>query len=147
MATKAFSIEDGNLQTKSIITSRQKLYNDIDLSFINRPSGDLYKKTDAAAVKQSIKNILLTNTTEKPFKPYYGGSLNDFLFNLSEDFDEFELEEQINNAISNYEPRAIVRQINVNLAQDNYSIEVTVIFQIVSTTETVQLDISIARLR
>jgi len=30
MAAKAFSIEDGNLSNKSIITSRSRLYQDID---------------------------------------------------------------------------------------------------------------------
>ena len=49
-ATRAFSIEDGNLNTRSIITSRNRVYSDIDLTFTKRPDGDVYRKTDAAAV-------------------------------------------------------------------------------------------------
>ena len=60
MVTRAFAVEDGNLSTRSLITTRNKLFSDIDLTFTNRPSGDLYKKTDAAAVKQAVKNLLLT---------------------------------------------------------------------------------------
>lgn len=64
MVTKAFSIEDGNLSTKSITTTRQLTFTDIDLTFTAKPSGEIYKKTDAAAVKQAIKNLLLTNKME-----------------------------------------------------------------------------------
>lgn len=147
MPAKAFSIEDGDLQTRSIITARKRQYVDIDLSFTNKTNGDVYKKTNAAAVKQSIKNLLLTNTTEKPFQPYYGGDLTRFLFSLSEDFDEEDLKDMIAAAIQNYEPRVIVKDIQVLIIPDNYDAKVTVVFQIISTSEVVSLDVSIARLR
>ena len=67
MATRAFALEDGNLGTRSIITTKNVVYKDIDLTFTAKPSGDIYKKEDAAAVKQSVKNILMTNIMEKPF--------------------------------------------------------------------------------
>jgi len=33
MPTRAYSVEDGNLATKSIVTSQSRTYTDIDLSF------------------------------------------------------------------------------------------------------------------
>ena len=57
MATRSFSIEDGNLQSRSVVTTKQKIYKDLDLTFARAPNDDVYKKTDAAAVKQSVKNI------------------------------------------------------------------------------------------
>jgi len=147
MVTKAFSIEDGDLQTKSIIGARINQYKDIDLKFDNKPSGEVYKKTNSASVKQAIKNILLTNRTEKPFDPYFGGNLNNFLFELSEDFDEEELNEQVFSAIQNYEPRASVLDVKSLIIPDNNDIRVTVVFQVVSTSEVVSLDVSLARLR
>jgi len=144
---KAFSIEDGNLATKPIITSRERIYKDIDLSFANRPSGDVYKKTDAAAVKQPIKNLLLISNTEKPFRPYFGGNLGRMLFELSEDYDEDNIRDTIMNAIGNFEPRARVRQVNVNTSPDFNSVDVTVIFQVISTSEVEQLNVSLTRLR
>lgn len=147
MPVKAFSIEDGNLQTKSIIAARQRQYTDIDLTFTNKATGDIYKKTNSAAVKQAIKNLLLTNRTEKPFQPYYGGDLNRFLFSLSEDFDEDDVRDNIAAAIQNYEPRVRVRDIQVLILPDSYDVKVTVIFQVISTSEVVSLDVSIARLR
>ena len=81
---RVLSTEDGNLQKSVLISSRSVDYVDIDLAFANRPSGDVYKKRDAAAVKQSIKNILLTNHYEKPFQPFFGSNLRGMLFELAD---------------------------------------------------------------
>ena len=76
MATnRAFAVEDGNLSTGSVVTSRSKNYVDIDLSFNAKTNGDIFKKVDAAAVKQAVKNILTTGTGEKPFLPNFGGGI------------------------------------------------------------------------
>ncbi len=144
---KVFSIEDGNLNTKSIRSSLTKTYKDIDMSFERKPSGDIYKKEDAAAVKQAVKNLLLTNNTEKPFNPLFGGDLNRFLFELSEDYDEIELREQIYSAITNFEPRALVREINTQLNPDANNVSVRVVFQLINTPDVLEIDFSIARLR
>jgi phage baseplate assembly protein W len=144
---KVFSVEDGNLSNVPITSSFTRTYTDVDLTFTAKPSGDIYKKTDAAAVKQSVKNILMTNRGEKPFLPKYGGNLNDFLFNLSTDFSEFDIEEAVTLAINNYEPRARVLQVNSTIQPDYNSVAVEVTFQIVSTSEVVTTNISLTRLR
>ena len=144
---RAFSIEDGNLQTATLRSSRERTYRDIDLSFAKRPSGDIFKKSEAAAVRQAVKNLLLTNRLEKPFTPNFGGDLNRFLFSLTEDFDETEVKELIGNAISNYEPRALIRDIFVDLDEDNYEMDVTVQFQISTTLEEAEVQVSLTRIR
>lgn len=144
---KVFSIEDGNLSNVPITSSFTRTYTDVDLSFTAKPSGDIYKKTDAAAVKQAVKNILMTNRGEKPFLPKYGGNLNDFLFNLSTDFSEFDIEEAVTLAVHNYEPRARVLEVNSTLKPDNNSVDVQVVFQIISTSEIATTNISLTRLR
>lgn len=147
MPTRAFSIEDGNLGSKTILTSRAQLSKDIDLSFAKKGSGDVFKKEDAAAVKQAVKNLLLTNFSEKPFLPRFGGNLNSLLFALNTDIDDEDLEEQIINAIEIYEPRARVTNVSSNLNDDDHQIQVTVTFRIVNTNETVTTNIDLTRLR
>lgn len=144
---KAFSIEDGNLAKVPITSSVTRLYKDIDLTFAKRSSGDIFKKTDAAAVKQSVKNILMTNPTEKPFDPYFGGGLNEFLFELSEEFSELDIQEQVAQAIENYEPRARVKAVNVSLNPDFNSMTVNVEFTVITTLENVVLEVDLVRLR
>ena len=147
MATRAFSIEDGNLATKSILTTQKRTYKDIDLSFAKKTTGEIFKKTDAAAVKQAVRNLLLTNFSEKPFLPRFGGDLNSMLFRLSTDIDDDQLEDDIIKAIESYEPRAKVLNINTIVSPDNHEVRATVTFQVVSTQEQAFVEISLTRLR
>jgi len=147
MVRKYFAAEDGDLQTRSLVTSRNRLYSDLDLTFTKKPSGDVYKKTDAAAVKQAVKNLLLTNIGEKPFNPFFGGGLNDLLFELADDETNVLLTEQITSAIENFEPRAKLLSIVPNIQPDNNTARVKVEFQIVNTSETVTFETTVIRLR
>jgi len=147
MVSRAFSIEDGNLNSASINVGRKKKYSDIDLTFARRPDNDVYKKTDAAAVKQSVKNILMTNYAERPFMPEFGANLNDFLFNLDTEFDDDLLEESIIRAIEDYEPRAVVLNVKVTTKPDFNSVSATVTFRVLSTNEVLSVNLDLTRLR
>ena len=144
---RVLSTEDGNLQKSTLISSRAVDYLDIDLTFAKRPSGDVYKKKDAAAVKQSIKNLLLTDFYEKPFQPFYGANLRAMLFELADDDTEDEVEENIRNAITKYEPRAEILTITVNVLPDQNDMRVSVYFKIINTQETVTFTTNLSRLR
>ena len=144
---RVFAQEDGNLSTRPITTSRTTSYTDIDLTFTNKSNGEIFKKTDAASVKQAVRNLLMTNKGEKPFNPHYGGNLNDYLFSLSEDMDNIEIENAITLAIDAQEPRAAVRGVQVLLKGDYNSIHVLVQFQVVNTLEIAELNLELTRLR
>ena len=147
MPSRAFSIEDGNIGNKSILTSRREEYLDIDLSFAKKGSGDIFKKSSAAAVKQAVRNLLLTNFAEKPFLSRFGADLNSMLFRLSSDIDDDTLEDDIINAIETYEPRARVLNIKSNISPDTNEVNITVTFQIINTSEEAFVDVSLTRLR
>ena len=144
---RVFAQEDGNIATRPITTSRTTSYTDIDLTFTNKSNGDIFKKTDAAAVKQSVKNLLMTNRGEKPFKYSFGGNLNSYLFALSEDIDNIDIQDAIRMAINNNEPRAAVQGVQVLLKEDYNSMHVLVQFQVVNTLETAELNLELTRLR
>lgn len=147
MPTKAFSIEDGNLSTKPITTSQTRTYKDIDLTFAKKATGDVYKKNDTAAVKQSIKNILMTNRTEKPFSPTFGGDLNRYLFSLDTEFDEYEIEDAVISSLAKFEPRARVTKIDSIISPDYNSVSITIQFRVLSTSTNEQITLSLTRLR
>ena len=73
--------------------------------------------------------------------------LNRFLFDLDSEFDELDIEYAVMQAIANYEPRAIVRKVNVKLNGDNNSILIEIIFQVVNVSETQQVKLELTRLR
>ena len=147
MPTRAFAVEDGNIGLPTITTSRTRSYSDIDLSFTAKASGDIFKKSHGAAVKQAVKNLLLTNFSEKPFVPNYGGDLNAMLFRLSTEIDDASLEDDIANAIESYEPRAQILNINTVVSPDNNDVRVTVRFLIVATLQQETVELNLTRLR
>ena len=146
MATK-LAAEDVRLGSSSIIGSRTKVYKDIDLTFAAKPSGEIFKKTDAAAVKQAVKNLMLTNHFEKPFQPRFGANLRDLLFDLADDESEEDIKERCLNAINVFEPRAEALNVTAIANPDRNSISVTVEFKVINTEELVKFTSTLARLR
>ena len=146
MATK-LAAEDVRLGSSSIIGSRTKVYKDIDLTFAAKPSGEIFKKTDAAAVKQAVKNLMLTNYFEKPFQPKFGANLRALLFDLADDEAEEDIEDRCINAINVFEPRARALNVTAIAKPDRNSIQVVVEFQVINTDEIVKFTSTLARLR
>jgi hypothetical protein len=60
---------------------------------------------------------------------------------------ELEMEIQIKNAVTNFEPRAIIQEVKAAPNPDRNSIFVRVIFRIASTSETVAVETTLSRLR
>lgn len=145
---KQFSIQDGNLSNAPITTSVKRTNSDIDCSFERNPTtNDVYKKTEAAAVRQSIKNLLMTNRGSVPFKPLYGGGLESLLFSLDTDIDEEDIEEIVERQIRLFEPRAILRDVNADIRGDYNSVYITITFQVINTPKVVTMELAISRAR
>ena len=157
MPTRVYSNEDGNVNKKSIVVSRTREDKDIDLTFSAKFIGldsdgtnlraDIFKKTNAGAVKQAIRNLLLTNFTERPFMHRFGGNLSDMLFRLSTDVDDANLESDIARAIQTYEPRAQVLGINSVVSPDNHEVRITVRFLVIATLQQDTVELNLTRLR
>ena len=144
---RVLSAEDGDLQKSTLISSRLVDYLDVDLAFANKPAGDLYKKKDAAAVKQAVKNILLTNHYEKPFLPFFGSDLRGMLFELANDDTDAILQNNITRSIEQFEPRAEILELDVVVQPDRHDISVTIKFKVINTEEIVVFTTNLARLR
>lgn len=144
---KTFSVEDQNLSSSIIKATRRREYSDIDLSFTPRPSGEIYKKVDSAAVKQAIKNLITTNFYEKPFQPSFGANVSALLFDLADDETSYEIETACKVAIERYEPRAKVLNILAKVQPDNNLVEVNITFRVISTYEEVTFQTILSRLR
>ncbi len=59
------------------------LYKDLDLSFRVHPkTGNLLVKKNTESVKQGVKNVVLTNKFERPYRPEFGCDIRKRLFDL-----------------------------------------------------------------
>ena len=93
------------------------------------------------AIKQSMKNLVMTGFGERPFQPE---RLRQMLF---ENFDIFmleELKEEIVNTLGRLEPRITVSQVNVNIDDDN-NLEVEVEYVIIGERITQTVDFLLER--
>ena len=149
MARYAYSREDqGDLNTSTVQSARNKKFIDIDLNFTAKStSGDIFKKTDQAAVKQSIKNLLMTNKLEKPFHEKFGADITGMLFELADDRASVTIRRNIVSNLKRYEPRAKIMDINVISNPDAYTLRVRLTFRVMTTGEIIDLETTISRLR
>ena len=134
------------LKNQNKITSR-RWYTDIDLNITPHPSsGDLVLKQDKDAVKRSIRNIMLTNHYERPFKPNFGANLRSLLFELADDITKMEIRQQIVEALQNFEPRVAVD--NIYLTQDRANrLHINLHYGVRGVKEPQELEVILQRVR
>ncbi len=126
----------------------EKFYSDIDLRFQSHPlTKDLIKLEDGDAVKQSIKNIVLTNKKEKRFNSLFGGNLRNYLFENIDTLYLATIKEDIIELIYRYEQRVVNVRINNLSNLDNNNISLSLIYEIINIPLPFTLDLIIKKVR
>ena len=136
-------------QTSKDITKYQgRNWIDLDLNFgINPATKDIRKKIGENALKQSIKNLLMTNRGERLFEPEIFGGIYQYLFEPLSPFTAVSIKDSVTNVINTLEPRVVVREVTVseNSNQDGYDISID--FSIFNSEERLNVEFFLERLR
>jgi phage baseplate assembly protein W len=124
------------------------IYSDIPTNLDVHPvKEDLVLLTNEAAVKRSIRNLILTDPYERPFNSTIGSGIRQSLFeNIGQDT-EYILTEKIKETIINYEPRANLVNISVKLLPDDNSYSATIVFSVLNSLTPITLDLILRRVR
>jgi|TARA_B110000444_G_C18408174_1_gene396772 phage baseplate assembly protein W len=124
-------------------------YTDLDLFFGRKSSNsDVNEVVDIQAVKRSIRNLVLMNTYEKPFHPEISSGIRGMLFELMTPVTAVILSRQVEDVITNFEPRARLVGVRAIPDLDKNLYEVSIEFYVVNTpTELVDLTLFLERLR
>ena len=139
-------MSENYVRNKNKITAR-RWYTDIDLNITPHPSsGDLVLKQDKEAVKRSVRNIMLTNNYERPFRPNFGANLRGLLFELADDITKLEIRNQITEAIEDYEPRVVIDKIYLNEDKSN-NMFVNIHYGVRGVIEPQELEVILQRVR
>jgi phage baseplate assembly protein W len=134
------------MATESLKVSR--IYKDLDLSFTANPvTGDVAKKIDVNAVKQSLNILMRTNFYERPFEPEKGANLRGYLFEPMSNILAGVIKNTIKNLIETYEPRAKIESLLVVANYDNNSYDITLRYFVVGTDKPQTLTANLKRLR
>ena len=130
-----------------LITPRLK-YSDIHKDLAANPiTGDLALRRDEESVKESIKNIILTDQGERLMQPLIGGNIRAMLFENNTPAVMKMIQEQIRTTIETYEPRCSLIDINVLSLADETSIKIDIYFYINNIAEPIALTVFLERTR
>ena len=113
-----------------------RTYKDLAFSmFANPMSGDIGKKTGAAAVKGALVSILKTNFGERLFAPEFGTGLRGLLFEQMNPITEQRMKKEVESAVARHEPRAEVLGISVKAQEEQNRYEISILFSVASEAE------------
>lgn len=130
------------------MTKSVRQFRDLGLAFMAHPStNDVVTKIDAAAIKQSIRNLVMTMNYERPFHPEKGCQVYSLLF---DNVDETLLQlakQSIVNVLSIYEPRANLVDVVVANNLTGNAIDIKIYFTILNIETVETVSVYIDRLR
>jgi phage baseplate assembly protein W len=124
------------------------IYSDFLLNLDKHPlNGGLARISNEDSVKQSIKNLIMTEIFERPYQPTLGSKVNSLLFDPMNELTVNLLENTIGDTIRLFEPRANLIAVNVYGVDERNEYNINIIFSVVNVIGEVQLDLIIKRIR
>lgn len=122
---------------------------DIDLSFSKHPlTNDLATKKDNSAVKQAIKNIVMTGFYERGFNIDFGTPLRQSLFENLDVLTARTIRDNIHQAIKNYEPHAELIDVFIDTKDlDQNQLYATIVYTYINNPNEQTLNIRLDRVR
>tara|TARA_B110000285_G_scaffold86046_1_gene98698 strand:+ start:105 stop:524 length:420 start_codon:yes stop_codon:yes gene_type:complete len=136
-----------DIKNESSTIVSKNLWKDLDLLFRVHPvTGDVVTRTDVEAVKRSVRNIVLTNKYERPFKPNFGTSLRELLFELNTSRQLKKVQRRIKETLEKTEPR--IMNVSVLLSNDDsHEVNITIIYDIKNSIRNQEQEFTVTRAR
>tara|TARA_Y100000385_G_scaffold247305_1_gene267289 strand:+ start:261 stop:710 length:450 start_codon:yes stop_codon:yes gene_type:complete len=137
----------GDLEQARIV-SKRKPHRDLDLSLKIHPiRKDIIPLKDDAAIKNAVKNLLISNFYERPFQDDLGANLRGFLFEPAGLLTTLNIKDNIKSVIKKYEPRVAITSIKVDNMESDNSYHIAVNFNIKEYDSASGVEIVLRRLR
>jgi phage baseplate assembly protein W len=107
-------------------------FKDISSSLqLNPLNLDLIAIKNETAISRSIRNLILTNPGERFFNENLGSNISKSLFENIDEISSEIIQSQVENTINQYEPRVELIEVIVDPDFDNYSFNLTIVYNIV----------------
>jgi phage baseplate assembly protein W len=117
----------------------QEKFTDFMSTFeVNPDTGDLYRNINDFSVRESLKNLILTDLGERPFQPSIGGNIYRNLFNLVDEKLVLDMKKNIEIVIHNHEPRVVLRDLSVVPDYDHNQVTITIFYSTINSPGVVQ---------
>ena len=123
-------------------------YKDFNIGMKPHPvTGALLTVKNAASVKQGVRNLILTNHHERPYRPDYGGNVGQYLFELFDTSTVADIRSDIQYAFESYMRRAELISTDVSASEDNNQLTITITFLPINQVELETIEITVERVR
>jgi hypothetical protein len=114
-------------------------FKDISLSFKRHPiTNDMLPLKNEDAIKRSVQNLVRIQIGEVFFNDLVGTRVEQALFELATDDYVDPIKNEIETVITNYEPRVLLRGVQVNTFPDQNAIDITINYNIVGLSAPAQ---------
>lgn len=134
--------------TSTATTGLKKfVFRDVALKGGSHPlTGDLVTVTDFNAVSQSIRNIVMTNPTERFFDHIdFGVGIEKYLFEIYSNGLQGRIKEDIISHVALYEPRAIILDVILDGEAFKHELSIEIVYKIKTTQVTNSMIILLER--
>ena len=122
-----------------------RAFRDLSIGMKSNPNTEDFSMVkNENAIKQSIRNLVLTGFGERPFQPTKGSRLRQMLFEPFDIFMAEELKEEIMNLFQRFEPRVVVNEVRLRADATN-NLEVELDYPIIGETLTQTVDFLLER--
>lgn len=107
-------------------------FKDLSFNLTKNPiTNDIVILKNEEAIKQSVKNLVLTKLGERQFNPFLGTNLNAYLFELGSIILANNLMDEIESILNSYEPRIRISKLEVDVNESTYDMTVYLEYLIV----------------
>jgi phage baseplate assembly protein W len=128
-------------------TKKPVVYSDFRMNFDRVPNtGNLDIVTNEEAVKQSIRNLVMTIRGERFYQPFLGTKINALLFELPGPTTITDLKSEIRDVLQ-YEPRATDIESIIEYHEDFNAYAVTIMFRMVNIPDAISVSFLLKRIR
>ena len=136
------------IKPNSKVNTVKDIYSDLDMFLVPHPvTGDISTKKDSDAIKRSIRNIVLTNKFERPFKPNFGGGVTSMLFELDSTRKVKRFQKEMVNMIERLEPRVYNVSVRLNPLTDDNRLDVQIFYSIRNGKSSQSAEFTVTRIR
>lgn len=130
------------------VVAKKKGWSDLDLSLKLHPiRKDIVPLRDEKAVRNAVKNLVLTNFYERPFQNATGANLRGLLFEPADEITKLALKESIKRVLQDHEPRVKCKGVFIQDMDNENAYHIQVKFLIKEYDSNENVEIVLRRLR
>ena len=123
-------------------------YKDFDILFDVHPvTRKLNVLKNSDAIKRALKNIILTDKFERPYNPEFGSDVRQRLFETHDGTVADDIATDIELAIKNFEPRAVLLDVRVEERLEQNGVAITIVFRAENKTTPETVNFFVERVR